>query len=56
MLERGPGYAGSHYTLALTAQHARDTRLASAEFALAAKCWSAADADLAELKTIRQRP
>ncbi|MBI3401281.1 MAG: hypothetical protein HY048_07645 [Acidobacteria bacterium] len=54
MLEHDPNYAGSHYALALAAQHAGDARTAAAEFALAGKYWSAADADLAELKTIRQ--
>jgi tetratricopeptide (TPR) repeat protein len=54
MVEHDPNYAGSHYALALVAQHAGDQRTAAAELALARKYWSTADADLPELKTIRQ--
>jgi tetratricopeptide (TPR) repeat protein len=49
-----PNYAGSHYALALVAQHAGDQRAVAAELALAGKYWSTADSDLPELKTIRQ--
>lgn len=48
-------YAGSHYALALVAQHAGDARTAAAEFALAASAWSGADADLPELRKVRER-
>ncbi|MBI3492723.1 MAG: hypothetical protein HY047_13240 [Acidobacteria bacterium] len=54
MMEHDPNYAGSHYALALVAQHAGELRTAAAEFALAGKYWSKADPDLPELKTIRQ--
>jgi hypothetical protein len=54
MVEHDPNYAGSHYAMGLVAQHAGDARLTAAEFALAAKYWGGADADLAELKTVRQ--
>lgn len=54
MTAHDPNYAGSHYALALVAQHAGDQRTAAAELALAGKYWSTADADLPELKTIRQ--
>jgi tetratricopeptide (TPR) repeat protein len=54
MIAHDSNYAGSHYALALVAQHAGDARITAAEFALAAKYWSTADADLAELKSIRQ--
>jgi tetratricopeptide (TPR) repeat protein len=53
MIEHDPNYAGAHYALALAAQHAGDRRTASREAAAAAKLWSTADPDLAELKTIR---
>jgi tetratricopeptide (TPR) repeat protein len=53
MLEHDPNYAGGHYALALVAEHGGESRTAKAEAAAAARLWSAADADLAELKTIR---
>ena len=53
MVEHDPNYAGSHYALALVAQHAGDEKTAHAESALAAKYWSKADPDLPELQTIR---
>ena len=54
MTAHDPNYAGSHYALALVAQHAGDQKTAAAELALAGKYWSMADADLLELKAIRQ--
>ena len=54
MTAHDPNYAGSHYALALVAQHAGDQKTAAAELALAGKYWSTADADLPELKAIRQ--
>jgi Tfp pilus assembly protein PilF len=53
MLEHDPKYAGAHYALALVEQHGGDLPKAQAEAAAAAKLWSAADPDLAELKTIK---
>lgn len=52
MLEHDPDYAGTHYALALVAQHDGNEATAKREFALAAKAWANADKDLAELKTI----
>ena len=52
MLEHDPDYAGTHYALGLVAQHDGNADTARREFALAAKAWSNADKDLAELKTI----
>ena len=55
MLEHDPNYAGTHYALALVAQHRGDKTVMDAEFTLAATQWSEADADLPELKVSRQR-
>jgi tetratricopeptide (TPR) repeat protein len=49
MLEHDSSYAGSHYALALVAEHHGDARTAGAERALVEKYWSRADAGLAEL-------
>jgi len=51
MLEHDPNYAGSHYALALVAEHNGDARTAGAERALVERYWSRADAGLAELRT-----
>ena len=55
MLAQDAGYAGSHYALGLVAEHNGDIKTAQAEFALAEKSWSKADADLPELLEIRKR-
>ena len=55
MRDHDPNYAGTHYALALVAQHRGDRSTMEAEFAEAAKRWSEADADLPELKVSRQR-
>jgi tetratricopeptide (TPR) repeat protein len=55
MLEHDPAYAGTHDALARVADHAGDERTARAEYALAEKYWSHADADLPELAAIRAR-
>ena len=55
MLEHDPAYAGSHYALALTAEHANDAATAKSEFALAQKYWAKADPDLPELVEIKKR-
>src|SRR6185436_538367 len=53
MLEHDSNYAGTHYALALVAEHNGDARAAAAERALIAKYWSRADAGLAELTGTR---
>jgi tetratricopeptide (TPR) repeat protein len=55
MLAHDPAYAGTHYALALVAEHDGDAKTARAEFARAQKYWSQADADLPELVEIRKR-
>jgi tetratricopeptide (TPR) repeat protein len=50
MLEHDPNYAGSHYALALVAEHRDDAQTARAEWALVEKYWKNADPDLAELR------
>ena len=55
MLEHDPLYAGTHYALALSAEHAGDKTTARSELALAEKYWSKADPNLAELKDIQKR-
>ena len=50
MLEHDPNYAGTHYALALVAQHDGNTATAAREFGLAVKAWATADKDLPELK------
>jgi len=51
MVEHDPNYAGSHYALALVAEHRGDAQTARAERALVSKYWKNADPDLAELRT-----
>jgi hypothetical protein len=55
MRQHDAGYAGTHYALALVAEHNGQARQARAAFALAAQLWSKADPDLPELKEARQR-
>jgi tetratricopeptide (TPR) repeat protein len=55
MLEHDPAYAGSHYALALVAEHDGDSATAQKEFALAVRYWQKADADLAELKVSKSK-
>jgi tetratricopeptide (TPR) repeat protein len=50
MLAHDPYYAGTHYALALSAEHAADMKTARVESELAKKYWSKADADLPELR------
>lgn len=49
MLEHDPNYAGTHYALALVAQHDGNAATARREFDLAVKAWANADKDLPEL-------
>ena len=53
MLEHDPSYAGTHYALALVAEHAGDRATAAKEFATAAKYWERADPDFPELRDAR---
>lgn len=53
MMEHDPNYGGSHYALALVAQHAGDRATAQRAFAAAARLWANADAGFAEMATIR---
>jgi tetratricopeptide (TPR) repeat protein len=54
MYQRAPDYAGSHYVLALAAQHNEDSGTAAREFSAAATLWNEADSDLPELANTRQ--
>jgi tetratricopeptide (TPR) repeat protein len=55
MLEHDPSYAGTHYALALVAEHAGDRATAAKEFATAAKYWDRADPDFPELRDARAK-
>src|SRR5688572_27513817 len=52
MLEHDPDYAGTHYALALVAQHDGNDATARREFDLALKAWATADKDLPEFRAI----
>ena len=55
MREHDPNYAGTHYALALAAEHKGDAVTARAERALVAKYWDKADPGLPELTQRSQR-
>src|SRR5688500_8336472 len=55
MLEHDPNYAGTHYALALVAQHDGNAATAAREFDLAVKAWANADKDLPELAIARKK-
>jgi tetratricopeptide (TPR) repeat protein len=55
MLDHDSSYAGTHYALALVAEHKGDAASAQKEFALALKYWRKADADLPELSEARAK-
>jgi tetratricopeptide (TPR) repeat protein len=55
MLEHDPNYAGTHYALALIAEHGGDSATALKEFALAEKYWQKADSDLPELILVKSK-
>jgi Tfp pilus assembly protein PilF len=55
MIEHDPAYAGSHYALALVAEHKNDNVMATTEYAEAEKLWRQADSDLPELQQARAR-
>ena len=55
MLEHDPDYAGTHYALALVAQHDGNEATARREFDLVLKAWATADKDLPELAAARRK-
>jgi tetratricopeptide (TPR) repeat protein len=55
MLEHDAAYAGTHYALALIAEHDGNTATAKREFALAVKAWAVSDKDLPELAIARKK-
>jgi tetratricopeptide (TPR) repeat protein len=55
LIEHDPSYGGSHYAMALVAEHDGDSATAAREFALAIKSWAKADAELPELVESRQK-
>jgi tetratricopeptide (TPR) repeat protein len=55
MLAHDPGYAGTHYALALVAERTEDAKTARDEFTRAVKAWSMADSDLPELAESRKK-
>ena len=55
MREHDAGYAGTHYALALVAEHNSQVREARAAFAEAQRLWAGADDDLPERRDIRAR-
>ena len=55
MQQHDANYAGTHYALALVADHQGDASAASREFAAVEQAWSKADANLPELKIAHQR-
>jgi len=55
MLEHDPNYAGTHYALALVAQHDGNGATARREFDLAVKAWASADRELPELAIALKR-
>jgi tetratricopeptide (TPR) repeat protein len=55
MLEHDPDYAGTHYALALVAQHDGNEATARREFDLALKAWANADKNLPELAIARKK-
>jgi hypothetical protein len=55
MQQHDSNYAGTHYALALVADHQGDASAAGQEFAAVEQAWSKADPDLPELKLAHQR-
>jgi len=55
MIDQDLHFAGSHFAMALVAQHREDADLARSEFTAAQKLWSTADPDLPELAYIRDQ-
>jgi tetratricopeptide (TPR) repeat protein len=55
LIEHDPAYAGSHYALALVAEHNGDAATAKTAFAQVVKLWPKADANLPELVEARRK-
>jgi tetratricopeptide (TPR) repeat protein len=55
MLDHDASYAGTHYALALVAEHKRDLETARKGFATSVKLWGKADTDLGELRQVREK-
>ena len=55
LIDHDPSYAGSHYALALVAEHAGAGQTAAREFATAEKLWGHADPGLPELTESRSK-
>lgn len=55
LIEHDPAYAGSHYALALVAEHDGDAATAKAEFAQVVTLWAKADPNLPELVEARRK-
>jgi tetratricopeptide (TPR) repeat protein len=55
MQQHDANYAGTHYALALVAEHQGDASAAAHEFAAVEQAWNKADPDLPELKIAHQR-
>ena len=55
MLDHDTAYAGSHYAMALVAEHKGQKSIAEQEFAKAEQLWRGADADLPELSHARMK-
>jgi tetratricopeptide (TPR) repeat protein len=55
MIDHDASYPGSHYALALVAEHDDDTATATAEFKQALTLWSKAEPDLPELVEVRKK-
>jgi tetratricopeptide (TPR) repeat protein len=55
MLEHDPAYAGSHYAMALVAEHNGQKSVAAQSFAKAEQLWRDADAELPELAHSRMK-
>ena len=55
MQQHDANYAGTHYALALVAEHQGDIPAATREFAAVEQAWSKADSDLPELKIAHLR-
>jgi tetratricopeptide (TPR) repeat protein len=55
MEQHDPYYAGTHYALALVAEHKLDRTAAAKEFTLVLKYWQSADNDLPELAEARAK-
>ena len=55
MLDHDSAYAGSHYAMALVAEHNNQKSIAEQEFAKAEQLWRGADAELPELSHARMK-